>query len=98
MEAARGRVDTLKHSLIAAGGDYKTLFPEYAPPPEVTTEEEFDQAPADANWDYSDIEWKSPADDPGAFEALMAKLNSPQSFTGDEVGGEQQEITWTEWE
>jgi hypothetical protein len=100
IDKAKGDARMLKHSLVANGFDYKKLFPEYAPPPEEIKDETDSPAANDAEavWDYSNVEWKSPSDDPGAFEKLMAEITKGNQMSGSDVVEQDPErIEWTDW-
>lgn len=79
----------LKRSLVANGKfDHKELFPEYFP--------NKNEVSADPEYDYSNVEWKSPLEAPEMFERLMQSLqdNSRGFMTADQITAEP---TWTDW-
>lgn len=99
IERAQHDVRQLKHSLIASGEnwDYKKLFPEYETKEEARELAEGEEIPEGADIDLSQVEWKSPSDDPAEFERLMAMINSrPGTFSGNDVVASG-EPTWSEW-
>jgi hypothetical protein len=100
IERAKSDKQQLKHSLIATGEwDYKKLFPEYETKEEVKDIEEGEGPSVNDVWDTTQVEWKSPTEDPGEFERLMASLqSSPGTFSGSDLVVQDQEITWGDWE
>lgn len=65
---------SFKNALVAAGAQAKALFPEYFPEEKKAEVEEVDFSDAEASYDYSDVEWKSPSDNPAEFNELMAQV------------------------
>lgn len=67
---------SFKNALVAAGAQAKALFPEYFPDEKKVESEEVDFSDTEASFDYSDVEWKSPSDNPAEFDNLMAQVAS----------------------
>jgi hypothetical protein len=102
IERVQGDVKQLKYSLIASDKDrwnYKKLFPEYDQEPkgEIRELAEGEEIPEGADIDLSQVEWKSPKDDPEGFEKLMAMVNrASKGFSGAEVVGSGEPV-WSDW-
>ncbi len=75
LEKTRHDETSFKNALVAAGAPAKKLVPEYFPAEEVAAEE-VDFTDTEASFDYSDVKWKSPSDNPEEFDKLMAQVAS----------------------
>lgn len=91
IDRAKGDREALKRSLIANGNfDHEALFPDYFP----KKTEEFNPE-ANVDYDYSGVDWKSPAEAFDEYQALMQMLGQKTGvMSGDQVA---EEIEWSDW-
>lgn len=87
LEKTKHDHSSFKNALVAAGAQAKALFPEYFPEEKkAEPEESADFSDLEAQYDYSEVEWKSPSDNPEEFSDLMAQV---ANLTRGTVSGSQ---------
>jgi hypothetical protein len=75
-EKSTARLQALKRSLIASGSwRPQDMFPEHFDDQATVVDDNPDEElPSEADFDYSNVEWKSPTDAMGEYETLMAQV------------------------
>lgn len=82
--------------LASAEFDYRKLFPEYFPEKIVVDADSAEAADPAAQYDYSEVSWKSPAESMDEYERLVTAL---QNSTSGVVKGDQLPAnTWGVWQ
>lgn len=76
-DKSTAKFEALKRSLVAGGlRRPEELFPEHFDgQTKVVDDNPDEELPADADIDYSRVDWKSPADAKDEYEALMAQVS-----------------------
>jgi hypothetical protein len=93
---AKDDIEAFKLSLVANGQfDHKGLFPEFFPPETVEIDDKEASNP-EAQYDYSEVSWKSGSEAKDEFERVMAALQKSASgaVRGDQLSTR---ATWGEW-
>jgi hypothetical protein len=75
-EKSTARLQALKRSLIASGSwRPQDMFPEHFDDQKAVVDDDPDEElPPESDLDYSRVEWKSPTEAMGEYEALMAQV------------------------
>jgi hypothetical protein len=104
MARHRDNHEAFKRSLVSSGRfDHEKLFPDYFIKSKEVIKKESADPPTDAEWDYSEVKWKSPGEG-GAeeYQRMIELINQANggSISGDQMGmfvPAESEPTWTPW-